>query len=160
MKQYLYVLWPASEGLLLALAQRLGDEISLPGKPVSLLASSVAEGANNFYRRKGRYSASAWDLNVFLHFYQGAFTRAAAVFGCRVRTPDGSCWESRQEPYLDWRQKHPGGIEVSWQPDTSAGNGAGELCRLILSGCNYPGTWVVEQLLSLLDGDHGHGENG
>ncbi|MHB9071999.1 MAG: hypothetical protein ACYC6G_00585 [Desulfobaccales bacterium] len=152
-KQYLYLLWPASEGLLLELARRLGDETSLPGTPVSLLAGSLAEGAENFYRRKGRYSAATWDQNVFLHFFQGMFCRAAAVFGCQVRTPDGGCWEVEHSPYLDWRLENPGGIEVCWQPEASPGDRAGELCRLVLAGCNYPGTWAVGQLLQLLDGE-------
>lgn len=155
-KQYLYMLWPASEGLLLELARRLGDEVSLPGAPVSLLAGSLAEGAENFYRRKGRYSAATWDQNVFLHFFQGVFCRAAAVFGCRVRTPDGGCWEVEHRPYLDWRLENSGGIEVSWQPEEAWGapdNGqAGRLCRLILTECNYPPTWALGELLRSLEG--------
>ena len=152
-KQYLYLLWPASEVLLLELARRLGDEISLPGAPVPLLTGSLAEGAENFYRRKGRYSAATWDQNVFLHFFQGMFCRAAAVFGCQVRTSGGECWEVEQRPYLDWRLEYPGGIEVSWQREAPPGDRAGELCRLILAGSNYPGTWAVGQLLQSLDGE-------
>ena len=154
-RQYLCLLWPASEGLLLELARCLGDEVSLPSASVSLLAGSLAEGGNNFYRRKGRYSAATWDQNVFLHFFQGVFCRAAAVFGCRVLTSDGGCWEVEHRPYLDWRLEHPGGIEVSWQSQEALealpGDQAGRLCRLVLSGCNYSGIWAVGQLLESLE---------
>ena len=154
-KQYLLMLWPGAEGLLLELARRLGDEISLPGETVSLLAGSLAEGAHNFYRCKGRYSASTWDQNIFLHFFQGVFCRAAAVFGCRVQTGSGGCWEVTHRPYLDWRQENPGGIEVSWEPAAAPVAGPEQLCRLVLAECNYPRTWVAGQLMELLGGSGG-----
>jgi len=160
-KQYLYMLWPGSEGLLLELARRVGEEISLPGEPVSLLACSLAEGANNFYRRKGRYNSATWDQNVFLHYFQGVFCRAAAVFGCRVRASNGGCWELTEQPYLDWRLENPGNIEVSWEPNAAAKgldcDGAGRLCRLVLSDSNYPCTWAGGRLLDLLGGNVDHG---
>jgi hypothetical protein len=158
------MLWPGSEGLLLELARRVGDEISLPGEPVSLLAGSLAEGTNNFYRRKGRYNPATWDQNVFLHYFQGVFSRAAAVFGCRVRASNGGAWEVAERPYLDWRLENPGNIEVSWEDPQSAtkglsgdGDGAGRLCRLVLSDSNYPCTWAGGRLLDLLGGNVDHG---
>jgi hypothetical protein len=161
-KQYIHMLWPGSKVLLLELARRLGDEICLPGEPVSLLAGSLAEGANNFYRLKGPYNAATWDQNVFLYFYQGVFCRAAAVFGCRVRTGAGECWEVTQRPYLDWRLENPGGIEVSWEPEATAkgldGDGAGQLCRLVMDASNYPCTWAGQRLLDLLGGNVDHGQ--
>jgi len=57
-KHYLLMLWPDSEKLLLELARRLGDEISLPREPVSLLADSLAAGAENCYRWKGLYDSA------------------------------------------------------------------------------------------------------
>ena len=154
-KQYLYILWPESRGLLLELSRRLGDEVRLPGARVSLLADCLAEGAENFYRCKGRYHSTTWDSNVFLHFFQGVFFQAAAVFDCQVRTAPGGCWEAAHMPYLDWRLENPGAIEVSWPPAADSDGQAGRLCRLILSGRPYPCAWIVEQLLGLLgDGDH------
>jgi hypothetical protein len=148
-RQYLYLLWPGSAGLLLELARRLGNEIGLPGEPVSLLADSLAAGANNFYRLKGRYHPATWDQNVFLHFFQGAFGRAGAVYGCRVRTVSGDeSWEVSHRPFLDWRREHPGAIEVDWLPEIVSE--AGNLFNLVLSGCNYPRTWMLEQLAGLL----------
>jgi hypothetical protein len=107
-KHYLLMLWPDADRLLLELARRLGDEIRLPGRPVSLLADSLAAGAENFYRRKGRYDSSTWVGNVFLHFCQGVFCRAAAAFSCRVRTAAGAYWEVAEQPFLDWRLENPG----------------------------------------------------
>ena len=161
-KQYLLMLWPGSEGLLLELARRLGNEISLPGEPVSLLAGSLAEGANNFYRRKGRYNAATWDQNVFQHFFHGAFCRAAAAYACRVRTEAGACWEVRERPFLDWRLENPGGIEVGWEPETATkgldGDEARRLCHLVMHDSNYPCTWAGRRLLDLLGGNVDHGQ--
>jgi hypothetical protein len=154
-RQYVYLLWPGSKILLLELARRLGDEISLPGEPVSLLAGSLAAGAENFYRRKGYYDSATWDGHVFVHFYQGVFCRAAAVFGCRVRTAAGGCWEVAQQPFLDWRLENPGEIEVGWQAEvlpTPADGRPGRLCRLVLSGCGDYHHWAVERLLGRLEG--------
>lgn len=130
----------------------------MPGQPVSLLADSLAEGAESFYRRKGRYDPATWDGNVFLHFYQGVFHRAAAVFACRVRTAAGVDWDVAQQPFLDWRQENPGGLEVNWQPEALPGAHGGDLpgrlCRLVLSGCHYR-PWAVERLLGLLESGDG-----
>ncbi|MBW1952085.1 MAG: hypothetical protein JRI66_03250 [Deltaproteobacteria bacterium] len=155
-KRYLYLLFPDSQGLLLELARRIGDEVKLPGEKLSLLAVCLREGAGNFYRRKanGRYNSSTWDQNVFLYFFQGVFWRASEIFDCRVLTLDGSCWEVTSLPYLDWRLQHPGEIEVCW-PETrlEPGNpGAGKLCRLVLAGRDYRCTWAVRQLINLLEG--------
>jgi len=142
--------------MLLELSRRLGDEIRVPGARVSLLADCLAAGVENFYRRKGRYHPATWDSNVFLHFFQGVFIRAAAVFACRVQAADGGSWEVESLPYLDWRLEHPGAIEMLWGPPSEAGGQAGRLGRLILGARHYPCAWLVEQLWRRL-GDRGHG---
>lgn len=146
-KHYLLVLWPYSERILLEMARRLGDEIALPGDPCSLLANCMTEGAENFYRKKGRYNSSTWDKDIFLHFYQAAFARAAAIFDCEVRPQNGNCWDVTRQPYLDWRLENPGPIEVTWKPPASPAADAGHLFDLVFSACQYPRNWMVEQLL-------------
>jgi hypothetical protein len=145
-KQYLWMLWPGSKVLLLELARRLGDEITLPGESVSLLADSLAAGANNFYRCKGRYNPATWCHNLFQHYYQGVFSRAALVYGCRAQTANGGYWEVEQVPYLDWRLENPGALEVSWDPEALSAGGPARLCRLLVDAGHYR-TWAVEQLL-------------
>lgn len=150
-KHYLLVLWPNSTMILMELARRLGDEIGLPGESTSLLANCLAEGAANFYRlKKERYNSSTWDLNLFLQFYHAVFSRATAIFNCRVCTHDGACWDVTKQPYLDWRLENPGPIEVSWQAQVSPGNQAEHLFNLVLSGSQYPRNWSVEQLKQLI----------
>lgn len=152
-KQYLYLLWPDANGLLLELARRLGDEIITPGEQVSLFAVCLRKGAENFHRRKGRYNPTTWNQNVFLLFFQGVFSYATKAYDCRVRTASGASWEITQLPYLDWRSRNPGTIEVCWLPESASKDRAGELCRMVLSGCNYRHTWTVRQLLGALEGD-------
>jgi len=59
-----------------------------------------------------------------------------------------------QRPYLDWRLENPGGVEVSWEPEATAkgldGDGAGQLCRLVMDASNYPCKWATEKLLQML----------
>lgn len=148
-KQKLYLLWPDSRAILEELAGRLGNEVALPGEPLPLLTASLSEGVEDFYRLKGRYDSSTWDLSVFLLFFRGVFTRASEVFGCRV-SAGGACWEVENVPFLPWRQENPGGLEVSRLPEEPPDDRALRLCRLVLGGSGYPRTWAVEQLLGLL----------
>lgn len=153
-RHYLFLLWPDSERLLLELARRIGGEVNLPGDRQSLLAACLSAGAGNFYRRKSRrYHPAAWDQKVFLDFFHGVFRQAAAIYDCRVLTREGAWWEAIYLPYLDWRRRHPGEIEICWQSRDFpvVDRAAVRLCRLVLSGCGYRRTWTVKQLLNSLE---------
>jgi len=90
--------------------------------------------------------------DVFLHFFQGVFSRAAAVFAIRVQTTAGADWKVAEQPFLDWRQENPGDLQVAWRREALSApddDHPGRLCRMVLAGCDYR-PWMVQRLLSLL----------
>ena len=156
-RQYLYLLWPEAQGILLALARQIGGEIKLPDGKTPLLAVCLRHGAANFYERKRyiRYNPATWDHNVFVFFFQGLLNQAAEIFDCRVSTAAGSCWEAIKLPYLDWRLHNPGEIEVYWPAGgkEASDQAAVQLFRLVLGDHEHRHIWTVNQLINLLGGD-------
>jgi len=149
LRNYLLMLWPSSERLLLELARRLGGEVCAPGTPVTLLSASIRAGVRNFDRRRDRngYDPRTWAGNIYVHFWQGVMEAAAAVMGCQGHTVCG-VWEPARRPFIDWRLEHPGEIVWKWIPVLRPTTEAERLYRLILR--DGPQTRVVRALLQVL----------
>ena len=147
LKDYLLVLWPDSERLLLEMARRLGNEVPAPGGTTPLLTASLGEGIKKFdhHRRQDGYHPRTWADNIYLHFWQGALTTAAAVMGYRGHAA-GGVWDPERLPFLDWRTEHPGEIEWEYHPVARPATEA-ERLYLLLLGCAAPRPWVVRELL-------------
>jgi hypothetical protein len=148
----LLLLWPSAKPLLVYLSRCLGGEIHLPGDDLSLLARSIATGAEAFaafrWQTRGKFSPSAWDKNMYVLFFEG-FCRCAARIGCcRVSNGDSSSWP-QQIPYIDWRLQHPGAVQIEWRREEKNNNCklAVQLARRSLLCCGSPRTWANKTLM-------------
>ena len=149
----LLLLWPSARPLLVYLSRCLGGEIHLPGDDLSLLARSIASGAEAFaaYRRRQRdkFSPSGWDKNMYVLFFEG-FSRCAARIGCcRVSYGDGIPWPQPQQiPYIDWRLQHPGAVQIEWRREEKNNcKLAVQSARRSLLFCGSPRTWANKTLM-------------
>lgn len=153
-RRYLLLVWPSARAVMVYLSRCLGGEIHLPGDDLSLLARSIATGAEAFaaFRRQERdnFSPSACDKNMYVLFFEG-FCRCAAHVGCcRVLNGDGSSWP-QQIPYIDWRLQHCGAVQIEWRrEEKNNGKLAVHLARRSLLSCGSPRTWANKTLIKNL----------
>ena len=148
-------LWPGAELVLREVSLRLGGEIRLPGDSRTLLSRSIRTGVAYFNRlhkprsRHGYYRLDDWEQSVYLGFFTGLFMQAGEVGYCRVLSSDGGIWTVLGPPYMVWRERHPGPVQVEWGPGDSQARTAWRLAwQVMLAGRRRH--WIERRLLEAL----------